>query len=69
MKEYLISFPKNEDWRYLRDCEVLLDQYADSLKIFLDEDIEDLLMNSWKLLLNAFRMIKLLLMTCFYLIT
>ncbi|MCI7067105.1 MAG: hypothetical protein MR953_05765 [Butyrivibrio crossotus] len=45
MKEYLITFPKNEDWRYLRDREGLLDQYADSLKIFLDKDIEDLLMD------------------------
>ena len=39
-KKYITSFPKNEDWRYLRDREGLLDQYADSLKIFLDEDIE-----------------------------
>ena len=45
MKEYLTSFPKNEDWRFIKDRECLLDQYADSLKIFLDEDVEDLLMD------------------------
>jgi hypothetical protein len=43
MSNYLTTFPVGEDWRYLRDRENLIDQYADSLKIFLDSDIEDLL--------------------------
>lgn len=43
MNTYITEFPKGEDWRYLRDRERLIDQYADSMKIFLDKDIEDLI--------------------------
>ena len=43
MSNYLTTFPAGEDWRYLKDRDNLIDQYADSLKIFLDSDIEDLL--------------------------
>ena len=44
-KNYLTSFPQNEKERFYSDRENLIDQYGDSLKIFLDEDIEDLLMD------------------------
>lgn len=43
MNTYITEFPKGEDWRYLKDRENLIDQYADSMKIFLDKDIEDLI--------------------------
>lgn len=59
MNTYLIKFPAEEDWRYLKDRENLIDQYADSFKIFLDEDVEDLIFNgkpkeAYKLLCSKF---------------
>lgn len=41
--KYLETFPKNEEWRYLHDRENLIAQYGNRLRIFLNQDVEDLL--------------------------
>ncbi len=43
MNNFLNNFPANEDWRYLRDRDNLITEYADRLRIFLPEDIEVML--------------------------